>query len=455
MTQGPAALAALSRRDFLRVAAIGAAGVACGSSCGKPKPAAEAAVLKRVGTLRIAQFNHFVPAYDQWFDAEYTRQWGERNGVQVAVDHLPYSDMPDRAAAEVSAKQGHDLFHFIAAPAAFEDEVIDHQEMVAAVEARVGKMNPLLERSTFNPKTKKRFGFPESFFAQPVHYRTDLWAPTGVKPDTWEHVLQAAPKLKAAGHPLGLSLSADIDGNGGLESLMNAYGASIQDEEGNVTINRPATIEAVKMGVALFRAGMTDEVLGWDSSASSNNRYLASGKSSMIINTVSAVRAVEAQDPALADRIALSPGPAGPAGSGIVCLQGVYVIWKFARNLTAAKQFLIDLALNYRDAVLHSGFYNLPPFPGAVPDLGALVANDARARPPDKYELLADAVSWSTNPGHPGYANAAVQEVWDQYLIPKMFATAARGQMSPEEAVRTAEGRIQQIFEKWRARGKV
>ena len=87
--------------------------------------------------------------------------------------------------------------------------------------------------------------------------------------------------------------------------------------------------------------------------------------------------------------------------------------------------------------------------------MGDLVANDARARPPDKYRLLADAVSWSTNAGHPGYANAAVQEVWDQYLIPKMFAAAARGQMSPEEAVRTAEGRIQPIYEKWRARGKV
>jgi multiple sugar transport system substrate-binding protein len=445
----------LSRRDFLRLTALGAAGVACGSCGVSPKSAAEAAAVRRVGTLRIAQFTHFVPAYDQWFDGEYTRQWGERNGVQVAVDHLPYSDMSDRAAAEVAAKQGHDLYHFITPPAAFEDEVIDHQEMVAAVEAKVGKMNPLLERYTFNPKTNKRFGFPESFIPQPVHYRTDLWAPTGLKPDTWEHVLQAAPQLKAAGHPLGLSLSPDIDSNVSLESLMNAYGATIQDEDGNVTINRPATVEVVKMGVALFRAGMTDEVLGWDSSGSSNNRYLASGKSSMIINTVSAERAVEAQDPSLADRIALAPGPAGPAGSGIVCLQGVYVIWKFARNLPAAKQFLIDLALNYRGAVLHSALFNLPPFPGAVPDLGGIVANDVRVRPPDKYRLLADAVSWSTNAGHPGYANAAVQEVWNQYLIPKMFAAAARGQMSAEEAVRTADSRIRPIYDKWRALGKV
>jgi len=452
---GPRPRSAISRREFLAVAAAGAAGAVCASCAGAARPVVRAAAAQRVGTLRIAQFSHFVPAYDQWFDAEYTRQWGEGHGVQVVVDHLPYADMPDRAAAEVAARQGHDIFHFIAPPAAFEDEVIDHGEIVKAVEARVGKMSPLLERCTFNPKTEKWFGFPEGLYAQPVHYRGDLWAATGVGPDTWEHVLQAAPALKGSGHPLGLSVSGDADGNVNLETLMHAYGASIQDENGNVTINAPATVEAVKMLVAIFHAGMTDEVLGWDSSAASNNRYLASGRSSMIINTVSALRAMEAQDPALAERVALASAPAGPAGNGMVALQGVYVIWKFARNREAAEQFLTDLALHSRDAVVHSGFFNLPAFPGAVPDLGDLVAADARARPPDKYRILADAATWSVNAGHPGYANAAVQEVWDQGLIPKMFAAAARGQMSPMDAVRTADGQIQAIYDKWRARGKV
>ena len=133
----------------------------------------------------------------------------------------------------------------------------------------------------------------------------------------------------------------------------------------------------------------------------------------------------------------------------------VYVIWKFSRNQEMAKQFLVDLALNYREAFLRSEFYNLPAFPGAVPDLGELVANDARAQPPDKYALLADATRWSTNLGHPGHTNAAVDEVVNQYLIPQMFAAAARGEMTPEEAVRAAEAQIKPIFEKWRERGKI
>jgi multiple sugar transport system substrate-binding protein len=128
---------------------------------------------------------------------------------------------------------------------------------------------------------------------------------------------------------------------------------------------------------------------------------------------------------------------------------GTYVIWKFARNQEAARQFLIDLAVDYRQAFERSGFYNLPSFPGAVTDLPGLLAREP------KYSLLTDAAGWSTNLGHPGYANAAVDEVFTQFVIPEMFATAARGEMSAEEAVAGAEAQMTPIFEKWRERGKI
>ena len=36
-----------------------------------------------------------------------------------------------------------------------------------------------------------------------------------------------------------------------------------------------------------------------------------------------------------------------------------------------------------------------------------------------------------------------------------MFAAAARGQQTPEEAVAAAEAEIKPIFDKWRERGKI
>jgi multiple sugar transport system substrate-binding protein len=450
---------ALTRRGFLRMAAgaAAAAGVGCNSGSSKRKSTAARTGGKGPPTLRIAQWTHFVPAYDAWFDQDYTQRWGKEHGVEVIVDHISaVSDLPHRAAAEVIGGRGHDLFAFLAPPSTFEDEVLDLRDVVEEVAARVGPLTPFVERVVLNPKTKKYIGFPEYWAPFPVVYRTDLWQRVGMPsgPDTWEDLLEAAPRLKAAGHPIGLAFSPDVDANWSLIGLMLAHGASIQDEMGNVTINSPATVEAVKLGTALYRTGMTEDVLNWDSA--SNNRFMASGQGSMTLNPLSATRAVEKQDPGLAAKLALAPVPAGPASRiGVHSVTSVYVIWRFAENQEAAKQFLVDLAVSYREAFLRSELFNVPAFPGAAADLADLFAGDDQAQPPGKYGLLARATSWSTNVGHPGTANAAIDEVFNQFLIPKMFAAAARGEMSPDEAVRTAESEIKPIFDRWRERGKI
>jgi multiple sugar transport system substrate-binding protein len=45
--------------------------------------------------------------------------------------------------------------------------------------------------------------------------------------------------------------------------------------------------------------------------------------------------------------------------------------------------------------------------------------------------------------------------VFGTFVIPNMFASAARGDASPKEAVARAEAQIKPIFEKWRKRGLV
>jgi multiple sugar transport system substrate-binding protein len=84
-----------------------------------------------------------------------------------------------------------------------------------------------------------------------------------------------------------------------------------------------------------------------------------------------------------------------------------------------------------------------------------LVVNDARAKPAGKYGLLAEAGQWSTNLGHPGHANAAVGEVFNRHVIPRMFATAARGVSTADEAIEQAAAEAATIFDKWRERGKI
>jgi multiple sugar transport system substrate-binding protein len=450
-----------SRRDFLRLAAGGATLLATGAACSrsnttksKAATATTAAGGKGQPTLRIAQWNNYASGYDRWWDDEYTKRWGERNGIEVVVDHFDINQAPVHAEAEAASQRGHDLFHLtITSPAPFEDHVIDHREIVEEVQAKVGKMTPFVERSIFNSKTKKYFGFSDFWVANPVQYRTDLWESTGRRPHTWEDVVEAGGRLKTQGHPIGIGMSGDPESNVTLMGLMHAFGASIQDENANVVINSPATAEAVKAGTAIFRSAMTDEIFGWD--ITSNNRYLISGRGSMIVNSVAAVRALETQDPDLAAKIELLPVPAGPAGRSSPYAVGVYFIRKFSENKEAAKRFLVDLATDYREPLLRSEFVQMPSFPGSVAELANLVANDPQARPMAKYGFLAGAAEWMTNIGFPGHTNAAINDVVRSSLVSQMFAAAARGEMSAEEAVKAAEAKIKPVYDKWREQGKI
>jgi multiple sugar transport system substrate-binding protein len=446
-----------SRRDFLKVAALTTAAAAGLPGCGGEEEGGGEGVPKQVGgELKIIQWSHFVPAYDEWFDKTYIPQWEKKNNVKVTVDHVDFAELPTRASAEVAAQSGHDLFWFLSSPARFEDQVIDHQDVVEEIEKQVGgKMIEVCDKSTFNPKTKKRFGFSDNWVPDPVHWRTDYWGDAGYPdgPQTWDDVKAAGPKLKEAGHPLGIGISQDIDANMALIALGMCFGSYIQDEDHNVTINSPETVEAVKFMSEVFKGGMTNEVFAWD--ASSNNRFYVSGKGSLILNAISAVRTAETDAPDIAANTLLAPVPEGPNGrQGLEHVLGVYIIWKFAKNQDAAKKFLVDLAVNYKDAFINSKFYNFPSFPDTVPDIDQLVATDDVAKPPDKYAILADFKDFSLNVGSPGYTNPAVDEVFSKFLIPQMYAEAARGG-DAQEAVSAAEKQINAIYDQWRSLGKV
>ena len=140
----------VSRRDFVKIAGSGALIAGLGPFFLFPERAQA-----QQKTLKILQWSHFVPAYDKWFDGIFTKEWGQKNNTNVIVDHIFAREVTARAAAEVSAKKGHDLFLFQFPPAAFEKQVIDHSEIYQEIEKKHGKVIPLGQRSTFNPKNRK------------------------------------------------------------------------------------------------------------------------------------------------------------------------------------------------------------------------------------------------------------------------------------------------------------
>ena len=442
-----------SRRNFIK--AVGGSALATGIGANIIVPGRARAARK---TLKILQWVHFVPAYDAWFNSERIKDWGEKNDTDVIVDNIHTAGIPSRARAEVSAQRGHDLFLFNWPPPAYEDQVVDMSDVYQECERRVGKPIDLAIKSTYNPKTKKYFAFSPSFTPDPVNWRQDLFSQVGLSkgPTTWDEVRSFGSKIRQqSGTPVGIGLAQEEDTSMALRTIMYSWGAHEQDEAGNPVLNSKQTVDAIKFVKSLFEETMTPDVFTWDTS--SNNRWMLAGKCSLAVNAISITR--EAENKGMTDisrKIQLARALKGPVRAiGLEHVMSCYVVWKFAENIAGAKQFLVDYTTDFKPAFLASQFYNFPCFPKTVPDLRQIIAYDDRAQPPDKYKVLEDVLSWATNVGYPGHANAAIDEIFSTWLLNLMFAKAAGGALSPEEALKEADTACKRIFAKWKDRGLI
>ena len=433
-----------SRRQVLKALGVGTALAAGGIGPRRTRAQAK--------TLKIIQWSHFVPTYDKWFDGIFCKQWGQKHDTQVIVDHIAIGEINARAAAEVAARKGHDLFMFLSPPAAYEKQTIDHGEVYQEVARKHGKPIQLGHRSTFNPKTKRYFAFSDSYVPDPGNYRQDLWSQVGFPngPDTYDELYKGAKAIKEKfGNPCGIGLSQELDTNMAMRGLLWSFGGAEQDPDGNVTINSPQTIEALKYMRSLFKDTQTPEVFTWD--PSSNNRGILSGKLSFVMNAISVTRTAEKENPEMSKQIQITRALKGPVRRITAeHVMDCYVIWNFADNKEGAKQFLVDYIDSFSDAFKASEFYNFPCFPQTVPNLKELIGNDPKASPPDKYKVLGDVLDWATNVGYPGYATAAIDEAFNTFVLPTMFAKAARDELSPEDAVKAADRELRRIFDKWK-----
>ena len=195
--------AALTRRDLLRRAGAGAFALTMfGGLADRAFPFYGPLKYQHKqlsGELKILQWAHFVPDYDKWLDNTYVKQWGEKNDVEVKIDHINNALLFSTASSQVAAQSGHDLFQFLSPPSSFQKQVIPLNDIVQEVTRKLGKMTDVGHRSTYNPKTKQYFGFADNYVPDPIHYRRSLWFNAGVGPKTWEDVRKAAPILAGPG----------------------------------------------------------------------------------------------------------------------------------------------------------------------------------------------------------------------------------------------------------------
>jgi len=409
------------------------------------------------GDLHILMWSHFIPNHDKWFDP-FAKDWGKQVGVNVTVDHINNTEIVARTAAEIQAKHGHDLIQYIAPLSQFEPGVVDLKDVAGEAAKRYGEQLALCVKSSRNRTTGKHYAYAPAWAPDPGNYRKSLWESAGLPngPSTWDELLSGGAEIKKNKKvQMGLGMSQEIDSNMVGRALLWAFGSSVQDENESVVINSTETVQAVEFMQRLFKDTMTNEVFSWN--PASNNQGLIAGQLSYIVNSISAWRTAQEANPDVADDVYFVRALRGPKAA--LHAQHVMYNWivpSHARNVDAAKEFLLHYTANSAQVTYQSKLYDLPAFPKLVPQLNGWLDTDPfGAKPANKLAVLKNASEWSVNVSHPGPENAAMGEVFSTFVIPNMYAKAARGEMSAVEAVEDAERQIKPIFEKWRRRGLV
>ena len=412
--------------------------------------------------LRILQWNHFVPLYDEWFD-KFAAEWGEQNGVIVTVDRFDFDEIENALEQELMQGEGHTMVELLFPPSAWIEDLHDLTDLNEEAIRLLGDQKDTCRASSYLPTIDSYYAFCHGYAPDPGNYLIEEWSKIGYPygPSKWDHLLAGGREIiNQTGKPIGIGISEEIDSEMVIRSIIWSYGGAIQDRNENVTLNSPETVEAVKFIETLFNRSMNSMVLDWK--PSSNNAGLINGELSFIINSLSAYRSLQKVNPERAKNIGFTRPLGGPAGEYATAhVWMIYVVPRYVEEveLAAAKAFMLHLAANYGQAVYNSELYNFPAWPSTTPQLyandGWLMNDPFEEGNSGKLSVLASADDWYVNLGYPGYANPAVSQVFDEKIISQMVARVVNGEMTAEESVELADQRVREIFEIWRDKGLV
>jgi multiple sugar transport system substrate-binding protein len=186
---------------------------------------------------------------------------------------------------------------------------------------------------------------------------------------------------------------------------------------------------------------MTAEVFSWDDA--SDNRYLASGVACWIHDAISAYRTTEDTNPPVFQSTRLALEPQGLPGKRVsVANPNAYAIWKFSKNVPAAREFLLHLADNWKESMVGSRGYNMPFLRDAHRKPMPVIGSDP------KLTILQDFPEIVGFAGYPGPFSPAVQEVVATFVLPDTCTRVAKGQ-SPDDAIKWALGEYRRIYAKY------
>ena len=437
-----------TRRDSIKLGAgVGAATLLGSTALRAEIPTADVTPpdlpIEEGASLRVLRPAKFVAGDEELFNQN-SQAFASLTGVDVRVDYESWEDLRPKLAVAANVGQGPDItLAWSDDPHKFVDSCLDLTDITTYLGEKYGGWYPLAER--MGMEGGKWISMPMGASGGRMVYRKSIINEAGydVVPENVDDFLKMNQKLHQMGKPGGLALGNAVgDANAWCHWLVWAFGGAMVDENDQVTINSPETIEALKYGKALYETFIPGTLAWLD--PSNNKAYLA-GEVSWTQNGISIYYAAKNSEEEAVRKIAEDTYharmPIGPVGFTTErCLMVNAMVLNYTPYPNAATRYLPFMMEDEQyDKWLSAaiGYWGHP--------LKAYDESEIWTVDP-KHEAYRSVIADSLWDGYKGSVGEASAAVLSDFVMVNMVASVCAGQATPEEAAAEAERRAKRYY---------
>ena len=395
-------------------------------------------------TLRVLRPSKFVQGDEDLFNAN-TQKFIETTGVQVTVDNQSWEDLRPTTTVSANVGAGPDIIlSWQEDPHLFTDKLLVLNDLNDYLGEKYGGWFPVAEHYGRSAETGDWIALPFGGAGSTMVYRKSWLNEAGFDdvPGDFPGFLELCKALQETGHPAGFALGHAVGDAGWTDWVLWGYGSSMIDEDNNVVINNPQTIEALEYGKELYETFISGTLSWLDPS---NNKAFIAGEIGLTNNGISIYYAAKTSDDpptrALADDIYHASYPIGPVGiptQGALVINAVVLAYTPYPN--AAREYLRFMMEEEQYAAWQEASIGYWCHPLAAYDALPLWTEDPKHTP--YKDIMRNALPQSYK-GPPSEAAAAVKA---EFVVVDMFQSVCAGGVDPKDAAAEAERRASRYF---------
>jgi len=425
-----------TRRDFLKVAA--GAGAAAGIT-GAPWVVRDVHAQQKPKVIVFARESSYVKNFDEHFQKVLMPAYEKEKGVKIEyqIQAAGGSAVP-QLVSMVENKSGADLA-WVQQEWLYRDALVDVSDIAEEVGKQQGGWYD--EIKSLSVDKGKWKSVPKGNIGQLMVYRKDWFEEAGIKkfPDTWDEFLEAGIKLKAKGHPFGMSMGHGFaDNYSWMYPLLWSHGVTVMDKDGKkVALDSSETEKVIEYVKRLYKEACIEDCIGWLDPA--NNKAFLTSQISCTNNAYSIMVSAKRDLPEMGKVIDHALNPAGPKGRFHSLVPVTHGVFAYSKDVQGAKDLLRWLMnpKQYRPWIASGDMYFAPYLHGfdKVPEWDI----EPRVKTFQKVLETGKLTSW------PAPANRQHGEVVNRWVVIDMFTKSLTGTPT-KTAIADAVAQLKTIY---------